>query len=203
MKKFFSIAILLLAVLGLMAQSPKQEALQSLDNAKAMLNQDNLVKAQDEINFALAKISEILAEQLEKYIPDAPAGFTQNSKESQSMGQAGAIVGSANSIIANASYSKDDMDIDLSITVGGVLGQTGGLMGMAKMFGGMGGSGKTIRVGGYTGNQDYDKGNKSGTLTIQVGNNITVMVEGDDIEDPEILKTFAELIDLAKLEKSF
>ncbi len=203
MKKIVIFALMLLVALGLFAQTAKEEAIESLDTAKAMLAKDSLTEAMDEINYAVSKISEIQAEELIKFIPDAPEGFTLEEKDSQSMGQAGAIVGSANSIIATANYTKDDTDIDLTITVGGVLGKTGGLMGMASMFGGSGMGSKTVRVSGYTGNQEYDKGDDSGTLTVQVGDNITVMVEGDEIEDADILKTFAELIDLPLLERSF
>jgi len=197
MKKIVIFALMLLVALGLFAQTAKEEAIESLDTAKAMLAKDSLTEAMDEINYAVSKISEIQAEELIKFIPDAPEGFTLEEKDSQSMGQAGAIVGSANSIIATANYTKDDTDIDLTITVGGVLGS------MASMFGGSGMGSKTVRVSGYTGNQEYDKGDDSGTLTVQVGDNITVMVEGDEIEDADILKTFAELIDLPLLERSF
>lgn len=203
MKRIVIFAITLLLSLGLWAQTAKEEALESLDNAKAMIAEDSFTEAVDEINYAMAKISEIQAEELIKFIPDAPEGFTLEEKESQSMGQAGAIIGSANSIVANASYSMDDTEIEITITVGGILGKTGGMMGMASMFGGTAMGTKTVRVSGYTGNQEYDKGDDSGTLTVQVGDNITVIVEGDEIEDAEILKNFAELIDLPLLERSF
>lgn len=205
MKK--AILILVLAVLGLtlFAETPKEEAIKSLDAAKTLIGKDDLVKAREEIDYALAKISEIQAEQLLVYIPAAPSGYTLDDKNSQSLGQAGGIVGSANSITATANYSKDDSTLDLSITVGGVLGQSGGLMGLASMFGGMSATsgGKTVRISGYNGNQEYDKDEASGTLTISVGSKITVMIEGSNIPNADILKTLAEKIDLAKLEKSF
>lgn len=203
MKRTILFAAILLFCLGLWAQTAREEALESLDNAKAMIAEDSFTEAVDEINYAMAKISEIQAEELIKFIPDAPEGFTLEEKESQSMGQAGAMMGSANAIIANASYSMDDTEIEITITVGGLMGKTGGLMGMASMFGGTAMDTKTVRVSGYTGNQEYDKGDDSGTLTVQVGDNITVMVEGDEIKDAEILKDFAELIDLPLLERSF
>ncbi|MGC9361351.1 MAG: hypothetical protein ACP5F3_00315 [Candidatus Syntrophosphaera sp.] len=203
MKRTILFAAILLLTLGLWAQTAREEALESLDNAKAMIAEDSFTEAMDEINYATAKISEIQAEELIKFIPDAPEGFTLEEKESQSMGQAGAMMGSANAIIANASYSMDDSEIEITITVGGLMGKTGGMMGMASMFGGTAMGTKTVRVSGYTGNQEYDKGDDSGTLTVQVGDNITVIVEGDEIEDAEILKDFAELIDLPLLERSF
>lgn len=201
------IIVLLMAVLSLalFAESAKDEAIQSLDTAKSLINKDDLVKARDEINFALAKIGEIQAEQLLTFIPDAPSGYTLGDKESQAIGDAGSIIGSANSIIATADYANDESTLNLNITVGGVLGQAGGLMGLASMFGGISATsgGKTVRISGYSGNQEYDKEEQSGTLTINVGDKITVVIEGDGIANADILKTLAEKIDLAKLEKSF
>lgn len=206
MKKILILSVLLIAVMVLIAESPKDEAMKSLDLAKQYLSQENYVKAQEEINFAQAKISEIQAEQLLTHFPDAVAGYKLEDKEAQGLGQAGAIVASANAVTATGNYSKGKSDIDLTITIGGVLGQAGNMMGLANMFGAMGmaGTGKTtVRVGSYTGNQEFDKSEGSGTLTIQVGPKTTVMITGSKLENADILKTFAEGLDLAKLEKSF
>ena len=204
MRKILLLAALLLLTLNLLAEDPAKEAAASLDNAKDLLGKGEYVQAQDEINFALAKINEILAEELLKYIPDSPEGFQLVNKEAQNLAAAGALIGGPNSISATGSYSKGDASLTLTIAVGGMLGKTGGLMGMAAMFGGMNaGGGKTVRVQGYSGNQEFDKGEKTGTLTLQVGDKITVMVEGDDIESADLLKELAEKIDLTKLQKSF
>ncbi len=204
MKKIILLLVLTVFAMTWLAASPKEEALESLDNAKNLIQSDSFVKAQDEINFAMAKISELLAEELVKYIPETVPGLTFDEKESQSLGAAGAMIGSANSIVATGKYSKGDISIDLTITVGGIAGQAGGLMGLASMFGGVTSStGKTIRVNGYSGTQEFDKDENSGTLTISVGNKITVLVSGDGLQNADILKTVAEKVDMAKLEKSF
>ncbi len=202
MKKIFTITLLLVLALGLMAETAKEEALKSLDNAKALIQKDDLAKAQEEINYAISKLSEIQAEALLKYIPEAPAGFTLEEKNSQALGQAGAIIGGADAIMATATYKKDDSELDLSINIGGVLGQTGGLMGLASMFGGVAG-GKTVRVKGFSGTQEYDKDDKSGSLTIKVNDRITVIVGGDEIENADLMKVIAEAVDLEKLSKAF
>lgn len=204
MRKILLLAALLLLALNLLAEDPAKEAIASLENAKSLLGKGEYVQAQDEINFALAKINEILAEELLKYIPENPEGFKLENKEAQNLGAAGAIIGGANSISATGSYTKGDASFNLTIAVGGVLGKSGGLMGMAAMFGGMNaGGGKTVRVQGYSGNQEYDKGEKTGTLTLQVGDKITVVVEGTDIDNADLLKQLAEKLDLTKLQKSF
>ncbi|MCK9309380.1 MAG: hypothetical protein PHH43_01325 [Candidatus Cloacimonetes bacterium] len=204
MKRLIVMATLLLVVITLSAQAAKQEALESLDTAKALINKGDYVKAQEEMNFAQAKISEIVAEELLKHIPEKPKGFVFDSKETTSLGQAGAIIGSANAVAAVGHYSKDDSSFDVTITMGGALGQAGGLMsGLASMFGGMATGTTQIRVSGYTGTQEFDKSAGTGSLTIKVGNKISVIVTGEDITNPDILKTLAEQVDMALLEKSF
>lgn len=203
MRKILILAAIMLLTLNLFAENPREEAVQSLDNAKQLLQKDQYVQAQDEINFALSKISEILAEQLLKFIPEAPAGFKLEDKDSQALGQAGAIIGGANTITATATYTKDDAELKLQIMIGGSLGGSSGLMGLATMFGGMGNAGKTVRVKGYNGNQQFDKDESSGTLTVNVGSKITVMVTGEDIDNPALMTAIAEAVDMATLEKSF
>jgi hypothetical protein len=204
MKKVSIILLLIALSTMLIAQSGKTEAIESLDTAKSMINSGQYLKAQDELNYAQAKISEMLSEDLLKYIPDAPAGFTLNDKSSQSLGQAGAIIGSANAIAANGNYSKDDIDLDLTIAVGGLPGQTAGLMGLASMFGGMADmTSKTIRVKGYNATLEYEESDESGTLTIKVGEKISVIVEGENIEDADVLKSLAEKVDFDALKKAF
>lgn len=203
MRKILILAAIMLLTLNLFAENPRDEAVQSLDNAKQLLQKDQYVQAQDEINFALSKISEILAEQLLKFIPEAPAGFKLEDKDSQALGQAGAIIGGANTITATGTYTKDDAELKLQIMIGGSLGGSSGLMGLATMFGGMGNAGKTVRVKGYNGNQQFDKDESSGNLTVNVGSKITVMVTGEDIDNPALMTAIAEAVDMATLEKSF
>lgn len=204
MKKLLIMTMLLLLVFTLSAQAAKQEALQSLDSAKALINKGDYMKAQEEMSYAQAKISEIVAEDLLKHIPEKPQGFVFESKEANSLGQAGAIIGSANSVAAMGHYTKDDASFDITITMGGVMGQAGSLMsGLASMFGGMATGSSQVRVKGYTGTQEFDKEDKSGSLTIKVGNKISVIITGDEITNPDLLKTLAEQVDLGLLEKSY
>lgn len=212
MKKTAFITILLVFVLSLMAQTAKEEAIQSLDNAKRLITQDNYAKAQEEISFASSKINEILSEQLVKYLPDAPAGYKVDERNAQGLGQMGGFLGSANAITAIGRYSGTTEDADgnianltLTISIGGLIGKTAGFAALGQMFGG-GGAGtgsKSIRVSGYTANQEFQSGDSSGKLTVQVGEKVSVLIEGNGIKTADIMKTLVEKIDLAKLEKAF
>ncbi len=196
MKQTLIIITVLLLALALHA-APKDEAIEALDTAKTLLNKGDYIKAKNEIDFALAKINEVLAEQLLAYIPEGTGGFKLENKAVVPLN----ILGS--SITATGEYTNGDSSFDLTISAGGVLGQSGGIMGLASMFGAMGTTGKTIRVSGYTGTQDYDADDQSGTLTLKVGEKITLVVTGENIKNADLLKTLAEKVDLAKLEKAY
>ncbi len=202
MKRIILCCLIATCTLIILAQTAKEEALSSLDNAKTLIQQNNYQKAQDEINFALTKISEIQSEELVKYIPEILPGYKLDEKKSQGLGQMGGFMGSANAITATGTYRNDaDGSIELTISEGGLLGKTAGL---AAMYGGGSSDGaKSIRISGYTGTTEYDAENKSGKLTLQVGEKISISIEGNQIDNVEILKTLVGKIELTKLEKAF
>ncbi|MDD3563401.1 MAG: hypothetical protein PHT37_08650 [Candidatus Cloacimonetes bacterium] len=200
------IVSLLLAVfsLALFAENAKSEALGGLNTAKSLIESGQYVKAQEELEYVQAKISEILSEDLLKYIPEAPTGFALKDKKAQSLGQAGAIIGSANSVSAVGNYTKGDTELSLTIAVGGLPGQAAGLMGLAAMFGGITDIGtKTIRVKGYNATLEYDKDDQSGSLTVKVSEKISVIVTGEYLTNEEAMKTLAEKVDFDLLKKAF
>ncbi len=196
MKRTLVILAVLLLGLALLAAEAKDEALEALDTAKSLINSGDYAKAQEEIDFALAKINEILAEDLLKFIPEGSGGFRLESKSATPVNIMGA------NITAIGEYSKGDSSFDLTISVGGALGQSGGLMGLASMFGGMA-AGRTVRVNGYTGTEEFDEDEEEGTLTLKVGDKITVIVSGENIEDADILQDLAKQVNLADLEKAY
>ena len=209
MKKMI-VLILVVALASVLFATAKDEALESLDTAKKYIQADNFNKAQEELTFASNKISEILSEQLVKYLPDAPAGYQVDDRNAQGMGQMGGLFGSANAITAVGNYSmqKDDEEsstLTLTISIGGLMGKTAGLAALGNMFSGYGsGTGsKAVRVGGYSGTQEFNKDDNVAKLTVQVGEKVSVLVEGSNLDSPDIMKTLVEKIDLAKLEKAF
>lgn len=197
MKRTLIIISVLLLGMALLAAEAKDEAIGALDAAKIQINKGDFAKAQQEIDFALAKINEILAADLLKFIPEGSNGFKLESKDAASMN----VMGANNTAVGK--YTKGDSSFDLTISVGGVLGQSGGLMGLASMFGGMAAAGKTVRVNGYTGTQEFDEDESSGTLTLKVGDKITVIVTGENIENADILQDLAKLVELDELEEAY
>lgn len=194
------------------------EATESLDNAKTLLSQSSYSKAIEEINYALSKINEVLAEKLNGYIPEAPKGFVKDAESTKGNNGMGALFGMQNSLMANAEYNEDKPEpvstgeedytedtrgkITLSIAVGGMFGKMGALANMGQMAAGDSNT-KSIRIKGYTGTATYDKNEKRGTIVLQLGEKVTINAEATHINNTDILKALIESIKLSELEKGF
>ncbi len=205
MKNVILPIFLLLAMSLLIAQPAADEAIQSLENARLQIEQKNWAKAQEELDFARTKLSEIQAEELLKYIPEAPQGWTLEDKNSTGLGSMGSLVGGVAAITATGEYANlDEGQINLTISVGGILGQTANLAALGQLYGGAAGKGsKAIRIGSYNGTQEFDSDAREGRLSLQVGSRVSINLEGYNISNSSVLSDLLEKIDLAKLEKSF
>jgi hypothetical protein len=205
MKRFIALILLSLfsCISGVQADDIRKEALNSLDTAKNFLEIDNYKKAVEEINYALAKINELTAERLLHFIPEPPPRFTLLTKKSQGLGHGAAVIGNAG---AQASFrGPSDESIHLQISIGGISGQLGSLAALGSIFAGMSPqiAIKTIRIHSFTGTLQFDDNLEKGTLTLQVGDKTSVILQGDNISDPEILQELAERIDLTALAANF
>ncbi len=190
-----------------LADQLQDEAVESLSSAQKLVKEGNYSKAVDEINYALSKVNELTAAGLIKYLPEPPARFTLVSKQAQGVGAGAAIAGNAG---ATAEYSNDGgASVNLNIAIGGMTGKMAGMAAIGSLFAGLNqdtGSSqqsRQIRVQGYTGTEVFDRAGQSGTLSFQVGETISVTLEGSGIASPEVLMQFAKKIDLAGLEKNF
>lgn len=207
MKKILlSVAVVLCIGTTGVAANLQDEAVESLSTAQKFIKDGNYSKAADEINYALAKVNELTAEGLIKYIPEPPAGFTLVDKQAQGVGAAVSIAGNAG---ATAEYSSEKgATISLNIAIGGMTGKMASMAALGSMFAGMNqdaGSGQSrqVRIQGYTGTEIFNSSEKSGTLTFQAGEKTSVTLEGSGIDSAEILMQLAKKIDLAGLEKNF
>ncbi len=198
------VVLFLIIASGVFA-NPKTEAIGSIDTAKSLVSKEKYSKALEELNFAISKINEILSEKVSVFIPEPIEGFTISNKNAQSLGQFGAVLGSANAITATADYNNETTGayMDINISVGGVLGQAGSLANFGKMFGAGSIKTKSIRIKGYTGTLEYDKENQSGSLSVQVGTKASVTIKGSSIDKEDLLISLAEKIDYDKLESDF
>lgn len=207
MKKIIISAALTLAMVSNgYAGDIQNEALDSLSTAQKFVQDGSYSKAIEEINYALAKINELTAAELLKFIPEPPAGFTLINKQSQGVGAAASIAGNAG---ATAQYSHTDgSTVDLNIAIGGMTGKMASLAALGSIFAGIspdGGAGQTrkVRVQGYTGTEIYNGNDQTGTLTFQIGQKTSVTFAGKTIQSSDPLMQLARSFDFAGLEKTF
>lgn len=207
MKKTLAhVAIALTLSFNCYAEDIQGEAVESLATAQKFVADGNYNKAIEEINYALAKVNELTATELLKYIPDAPEGYTLINKQSQGVGAGAAIAGTAG---ATAEYSHNDGGtINLNIAIGGMTGKMASIAALGSIFAGLGqeatgGKSRQIRIQGYTGTEMYNGTDKTGTLSFQVGEKISVTLEGNSISSADTLKNLAKSFDFAGLEKNY
>lgn len=205
-KTFFPVVLSLFIASASYADDIKGEAVESLSTAQSFVEKGNYSKAVEEINYALAKINELTAEELLKFIPPPPAGFKLENKQSQGTGAGAVLAGNAG---ANASYSNPDgASIELNIAIGGMTGKMASLAAFTQMFAGLAPTGeaaqsKQIRIQGYTGTEMYNSQEKSGSVTFQIGAKTSVTIQGDNIDSADVLKQLAKNIDFTGLENNY
>lgn len=207
MKKTLAhIAIALTLSFNCYAEDIQGEAVDSLATAQKFVTDGNYNKAIEEINYALAKINELTATELLKYIPEPPEGYSLINKQSQGIGAAASLAGTAG---ASAEYTDSDGgNINLAIAIGGMTGKMASIAALGSIFAGLsqdaaGGQTRQIRVQGYTGTEMYSSDTQSGTLSFQVGEKISVTFEGNAIKSADTLKNLAKSFDFSGLEKNY
>lgn len=207
MKKTLAhVAIALTLSFNCYAEDIQGEAVESLATAQKFVADGNYNKAIEEINYALAKVNELTATELLKYIPEAPEGYTLINKQSQGVGAAASLAGTAG---ATAQYSHSDGGtINLNIAIGGMTGKMASIAALGTIFAGLGqeaGGGQTrqVRVQGYTGTEMFSSAEQNGTLSFQVGEKISVTFEGNSIASADIMKNLAKSFDFPGLEKNY
>lgn len=207
MKKTLAhVAIALTLSFNCYAEDIQGEAVDSLATAQKFVTDGNYNKAIEEINYALAKINELTATELLKYIPEPPEGYSLINKQSQGIGAAASLAGTAG---ASAEYTDSDGgNINLAIAIGGMTGKMASIAALGSIFAGLsqdaaGGQTRQIRVQGYTGTEMYSSDTQSGTLSFQVGEKISVTFEGNSIKSADTLKNLAKSFDFSGLEKNY
>lgn len=209
-KKIMAVLVLAAGITTSIYADAKDEAMESIDSAKEMITAQDYAKAIEELNFAITKLNEMQSSKLLKYLPKELAGYKISGDGAKTVSNA--ILG-ANTTIATVEFEApsqikiegsdeeyESSTITVNITVGGILGQAAA---MANMYSVSDNKTTAVRIKGYKGNINFQKENNSGTLMLQIGEKITVTVEGSSILSGDLLKAAVEKMDLKALEKEF
>jgi len=165
------------------------DILDQIDEAIALYKQGDYRGAVAELDFATTQIRQLLAGQAADALPEALPNW--QAEEVETMAMAGAMFGGG--ISAERNYTKGDAEVDIQI-----IGDSPMLQGMLMMFNNpaiMSGSGKSLkRIKGHKAALEYDKGDRSGEITMVAHNVVLITVKGSNVDKDDLL-AYAEAID--------
>lgn len=171
-----------------------------LSNAEKYFKEGKYAKAIEELDWAKKVASDNLFKKLKSYFPEKVPDFTAEDFE-------GGDVFGIQGISRTYTHNKSGGTIKITIYAGSKTGLGGlaSMIGFASMMAGMDKSKETgiVTSHGIRGNLIHDKNNKETTVVFSLQKNVFVVVEGNGFDTPELTKKFAEMLDVASIEKEF
>ncbi|MBP9838699.1 MAG: hypothetical protein KBC84_08290 [Proteobacteria bacterium] len=154
--------------------------------------QENYPKAMEELSWANKEIEKMHSTKLGQILPAEVNGFKGEAAKMES------ALGFTN---VSKVYKNGSKVIKLNMSGASSQGGLGGLAGLAKMGMMMGGAQpgmETFRIKGRTANLDTQDSSPKVTVFLDSGSMLNI--EAEDGVDAEAVKTFAEAIDVEKLD---
>ncbi len=152
-------------------------------------------EAVSELNFVAGLIKQKRAERMKVLLPKPPAGW--KGEDSQS-GSAPVFLGGGVSV-SRKYYNDSGSSVEISIVSDAPLLSSLLMMLSNPAFVGAGSTITTVK--GEKALEEWNAGQGSGKLTIAVGNQLIVTVEGSNLASKKELYKFAELLDFEKIRK--
>lgn len=151
-------------------------------------------KAAEELRWALTVIETKQGEQLAKYLPAGPEGFTASSPETTNLPGGGSQT--------SRTYTKGDSQLTLEMNLNSPLVQSMGMLFASPFFMNQPNS-KPLQVKGERAVQEFQADGKEGKITLLLGGKLLITVEGEEIESPDAMAALANQLDIAALKKEF
>lgn len=185
MKTFLAAA---LAAIHLAAPAGADEVEDALEAALDAYRAGDMAVAQEEIDYAGALLSQMKAEGLAGFLPEAMEGWTREDGETQALGAA--MFGGG--MTAEARYVRDDRSVTIALMADNPM--VAAMAGMFENAAALGSIGKVKRI-----NRQKVVITPDGELQALVGRRIMVSIDGDaPIEDKE---AYFAAIDAAALKE--
>jgi len=169
-----------------------------LDSAKSNYEANKYSKALDDLDWARKEIVKKQVETLKKYLPSNVQGFTQEDPSSAS-------VMTMTSLNRRYSETSSGNSVEITVMTAGADSGMGAFMGMAATFAGMGQAENSsmIMSHGKRGTLIAEPTDNKFTATFSLAKSVVVTIESLGFGTDSEVKKFAELTDLAGLEKEF
>jgi hypothetical protein len=165
-----------------------------IDKAKSLYSQGKYSESINELNVAISQIQNLLMDKYKTVFPAALNGWDADEFETSAAGMA--FMGGGISVSRNyntndgATYVKIEMVSD-SPLLSSIM-----MMFSNPMF--LGGK-KIVNLGSEKAIEEWNGEDQSGTLQIVIDNKVLFTVNGNDIANKDIMYSYANKIDFAKL----
>jgi hypothetical protein len=163
-----------------------------LKNGTDLYNQQKYSDAIAEINYALQLIHQKQADELVKYFPEAPSGWTASTAETGAA--TAAFMGGMTSASREYNHSSGGwveitMSMDSPMLSSILMFLSNPMMAMGK---------RIETIAGEKAIIEYDEDGKSGDINMAIANKLLLTVDGNDVTLDQ-LKGFVNAMDLGKL----
>lgn len=186
---FISFLFILFVNLPVQADEVIDAINQGLKNYK----DGNYTEAVQNLDYAAQLIRQKKGGKLEDFLPEPLSGWTAEKAKSSAV--SGAMFGGG--VSAERSYRKGSSTVQIQIMADSPMLQGMMMMISNPMIASSDGA-KLEQINGQKTMVKYDEANKSGELSIVVGNRYLIQVDGSDVTKEE-LKSYASKIDFKKL----
>ena len=166
-----------------------------IDLAKRKYLEGKFKEAISELEFAAGLIKQKKAEEIKMLLPDPLSGWKAQEAKS---GAAPLFLGGGSSA-SRKYYNDNGATVEISIISDAPL--LSSLLMMLANPNFIGAGNKITMVKGEKAIEEWDDVQKSGKLTIVLGEKVLVIVEGSNLANKEILYKFAELLNFEKIKK--
>jgi hypothetical protein len=182
-------AMIVMALLVCTASAGADEVLDEINDAISSYKSGDYSTAVSALEFAAQQIRQMQAGDLTKALPEPLPGWEADEAESAAMG--GAMLGGA--VAASREYHKGDSSVSVNITGESPALQAVLMMVENSMMLSMSGK-KVKKIKSHKAIIEYDKGDKSGEITMVVKKSVMVSISGYDVSLEDMM-AYAEALD--------
>jgi len=165
-----------------------------IDKAKSLYSQGKYGESITELNVAISQIQNLLMEKYKTVFPAALSGWDAEEFEGSSAGLA--LMGGGISVSRRYEMNDGSTSVKIEMVSDSPLLSSIMMMFSNPMF--LGGK-KIVNLGSEKAVEEWNAEDQSGTLQIVIDNKVLFTVNGYGIADKEVMYSYANKIDFAKL----
>lgn len=194
------VAALLVALPASVFAQTGEDAGSLLESAKEAYQAGKYKEAIDDLQWAIKEINKIRLAQLREFLPEEATGYEARDTGGEDV--AALTMLGLQVLEVGREFSKDDLTVEVKITIGEVAGTGFGAWAkFAQAFGATEGE-KLVRIQGRKCTLTFDGEERTGTLKATLSNDLLVEVNCNNCGDSSVLEEFANKVDFDKLEDS-